>query len=63
MQLIVITLKNLLSPANYTKVEDSNLRKLFYSHTLIEVGSMSLFIVLEKVCSLDLRVSMALAFY
>lgn len=63
MQLIVITLKNLLSPANYIRVEDSNLRKLFYSHVLVEVGSMSLFIVLEKVYSLDLRVSMALAFY
>lgn len=63
MQLIVITLKNLLSPANYVRVKDSNLRKLFYSHALVEVGSMSLFILLEKVYSLDLRVSMALAFY
>lgn len=63
MQLIVITLKNLLSPANYVSIKDSNLRKLFYSHALVEVGSMSLFIVLEKVYSLDLRVSMALAFY
>lgn len=64
MQLIVITQKNLLSPANYIiRVEDSNLRKWFYSLALVEVASMSLFIVLEKVYSLDLKVPMALFFY
>lgn len=56
--------KEPLSPANnIIRVEDSNLRKWFYSHALVEVGSMNLFIVLEKVCSLDWRVSTALAFY